>query len=120
MTMAEDFNGCPFSNVVALNDTLTILSGKWKLNIIRVLFFSNYRFNELQKKIPHITPRMLSKELKELELNSVVKRTVHSGTPVTVEYELTPSGRRLKTLVAEMVKWGIAHREYVIDSNFNS
>ena len=62
----EDFNGCPYSNVVALNDTLTILSGKWKLNIIRALLFRKYRFNELQKKIPHITPRMLSKELKEL------------------------------------------------------
>ena len=46
----EDFNGCPYSNIVALNDTLTILSGKWKLNIIRALLFRKYRFNELQKK----------------------------------------------------------------------
>ena len=52
----EDFNGCPYSNVVALNDTLTILSGKWKLNIIRALLFRKYRFNELQKKIPHYSP----------------------------------------------------------------
>lgn len=44
----EDFNGCPYSNIVALNDTLTILSGKWKLNIIRALLFRKYRFNELQ------------------------------------------------------------------------
>ena len=42
----EDFNGCPYSNVVALNDTLTILSGKWKLNIIRALLFRKYRFNQ--------------------------------------------------------------------------
>ena len=108
----EDFNGCPYSNVVALNDTLTILSGKWKLNIIRALLFRKYRFNELQKKIPHITPRMLSKELKELELNGVVKRAVSNTVPVTVEYELTE-------LIAAMIQWGVAHREYVKSVNIN-
>ena len=108
----EDFNGCPYSNVVALNDTLTILSGKWKLNIIRALLFRKYRFNELQKKIPHITPRMLSKELKELELNGVVKRAVYNTVPVTVEYEF-------KELIAAMIQWGVAHREYVKSVNIN-
>ena len=115
----EDFNGCPYSNVVALNDTLTILSGKWKLNIIRALLFRKYRFNELQKKIPHITPRMLSEELKELELNGVVKRAVYNTVPVTVEYELTSSGFRLKELIAGMIQWGVAHREYVKSVNIN-
>ena len=78
-----------------------------------------YRFNELQKKIPHITPRMLSKELKELELNGVVKRAVYNTVPVTVEYELTSSGFRLKELIAAMIQWGVAHREYVKSVNIN-
>ena len=80
----EDFNGCPYSNIVALNDTLTILSGKWKLNIIRALLFRKYRFNELQKKIPHITP-VCCQRIKELELNGVVKRAVYNTVPVTVD-----------------------------------
>lgn len=71
----EDFNGCPYSNVVALNDTLTILSGKWKLNIIRALLFRKYRFNELQKKIPHITPRMLVKGIKRTRIERGCKES---------------------------------------------
>lgn len=71
----EDFNGCPYSNVVALNDTLTILSGKWKLNIIRALLFRKYRFNELQKKIPHITPRIAVKGIKRTRIERGCKES---------------------------------------------
>ena len=71
----EDFNGCPYSNVVALNDTLTILSGKWKLNIIRALLFRKYRFNERSKEnTSYYSPYAVKGTLKELELNGVVKR----------------------------------------------
>ena len=112
----EDFNGCLYSNVIALTDTLNVISGKWKLHIIRALLLSKYRFNELNKKIPNITPRMLSKELKELELNGVVKRTVYNTVPVTVEYELTSSGLLMKDLIGELVKWGITHRESVMNT----
>ena len=76
-------------------------------------------YKKIQKKIPHITPRMLSKELKELELNGVVKRAVYNTVPVTVEYELTSSGFRLKELIAGMIQWGVAHREYVKSVNIN-
>ena len=72
----EDFNGCPYSNIVALNDTLTILSGKWKLNIIRGLcFLENYRFNELQKKIPHITPQYVVKGIKRTRIERGCKES---------------------------------------------
>lgn len=109
----KDFNGCDYSDVVALHDTLTILSGKWKIYIIRALLFGKSRFNELHKRIPKITPRMLSKELKELELNGVVKRTVYNTVPATVEYELTSSGTQLKELITEMVRWGHLNRERI-------
>lgn len=113
----KDFNGCDYSDVLALNDTLAILSGKWKIYIIRALLAGKHRFNELHKKIPKITPRMLSKELKELELNGVVNRTVYNTVPVTVEYELTSSGIQLKELISEMVRWGLLNRELVKKSN---
>lgn len=68
---------------------------------------------DIQRNIPGITPRMLSKELKELELNSIVKRTVYDTIPVTVEYELTPAARSLRELLDTMVEWGIKHRQHV-------
>ena len=61
--------------------------------------------------IPNITPRMLSKELKELEINGIVIRKVYNSTPVLVEYELTASGRRLQEVLDKMVTWGLQHRE---------
>ena len=59
--------GCPMNYVLAVNDTLNVINGKWKLPIIGSLLFEKKRFTEIQKNIGKITPRMLSKELKELE-----------------------------------------------------
>lgn len=110
------FNGiqCPKEYVLALNDTLNVVTGKWKLAIVSTLLFEKKRFSEIQKTIPNITPRMLSKELKELELNGIVSRNVYDTTPVLVEYELTPSGKMLNEVIDKMVEWGIEHREKVI------
>jgi DNA-binding HxlR family transcriptional regulator len=54
---------------------------------------------------------MLSKELKELELNGIVTRTVYDSQPVTIEYELTPSARTLSEVLDKMVEWGVRHRK---------
>lgn len=102
------------SYVVPIRDTLNVLSGKWKLPIIGALFFGARRFKELEREIPQITPRMLSKELKELELNELVRRTVYNTTPVSVEYELTESGRSLEKVLDAMKDWGLDHRARVI------
>ncbi len=67
--------------------------------------------------MPRITPRMLSKELKELELNGMVKRTVYDTIPVTVEYELTKSGHSLSRVLDAMMLWGLEHRHAIIKSN---
>lgn len=101
------------SYVVPIRDTLNVLSGKWKLPIIGALFFGARRFKELEREIPQITPRMLSKELKELELNELVRRTVYNTTPVSVEYELTESGRSLEKVLDAMKDWGLDHRARV-------
>ena len=111
MMTFKSAKSCPQQFVLALNDILNIISGKWKLPIIGSLLFDKKRFMDIQRNIPKITPRMLSKELKELELNGVVKRTVYDTLPVTVEYELTTSAKSLSDVLDTMVEWGLKHRK---------
>lgn len=110
----EGIKTCPTQYVLSIKDTLNILSGKWKLSIIAALLFNVKRFTEIQRTIPEITPRMLSKELKDLELNGIVQRKVHPTTPVLVEYELTESGRSITGLLEKMIEWGLQHRRTVM------
>ncbi|WP_218618728.1 winged helix-turn-helix transcriptional regulator [Flavobacterium inviolabile] len=105
---------CPESYMMAVNDTLNVLAGKWKLRIMASLQFGKKRFKNLEKEIPKITPRMLSKELRDLELNGMVKRTVYDTFPITVEYEFTESGKSFKNVIDAMIVWGIEHRQNVI------
>jgi DNA-binding HxlR family transcriptional regulator len=98
----------------AVHDTLDMLQGKWKIAIIGSLSFGNKRFMELQREVTGIGAKMLSKELRDLEINELVKRTVFNTKPVTVEYELTPYGKTLDNIIHEMVKWGIEHRRRIV------
>jgi DNA-binding HxlR family transcriptional regulator len=107
----ERARACSTDYVLALNDTLNVMNGKWKLPIIASLLFGKKRFRELERDIPRITPRMLSKELKDLEMNGMVTRTVYDSMPVTVEYELTKSGLTLTDVLDKMMEWGVAHRK---------
>ena len=95
----------------ALRDTMNAISGKWKLAIVGTIMYGKHHFTEIQRNIPKITPRMLSKELRELEINGVVKRIVTDTIPVTITYELTESGQELDALVRLMMDWGKKHRE---------
>lgn len=110
----KEVKACPIQFVLAINDTLNVLSGKWKLPIIGSIMFGKKRFTEIQRNIPKITPRMLSKELKELEMNGIVVRTVYNTIPVSVEYELSNSGKSITDVLDKMVDWGIEHRKAVI------
>lgn len=98
------------SRNMAIQDALEILHGKWKLPIIVVLMFGARRFKEMEREITGITAKMLSKELKDLEMNLLVKRTVYDTMPVTVEYELTEYGHTLKKVISELYNWGSQHR----------
>lgn len=116
------FTGQPQKNheectkaILPVRDALDILSGKWKLPIIISLSFGNKRFSQMAKQIPGITDKMLSKELRELELNQLVKRTVYDSVPVVVEYSMTPYGKTLEKLIAELQKWGIEHRKRILE-----
>ncbi len=102
---------CPEMKYV--HDTLYVISGKWKMMIIVSLRNGNKRYREIAKSLPNITFRMLSKELKEMEMNKLVSRTVHDQTPVLIEYELTDYCRTLWPLLTEMIKWGKNHRTVI-------
>jgi DNA-binding HxlR family transcriptional regulator len=110
----DKIKSCPSTYVLAINDTMNVLNGKWKLPIMAALGFGKKRFRELERDIPNITPRMLSKELKDLEANGVLKRTVHDSIPVVVEYELTKSGASLEAVMDVMIEWGLQHRKTFI------
>lgn len=110
----EKVKSCSAEFVLAINDTLNVISGKWKLPIIGSLLYGKKRFKELERDIPKITPRMLSKELKDLEANGIVKRTVYDSIPVMVEYALTISGQSLHQVIEPMIEWGLQLRKNVI------
>ena len=95
----------------AVGDALYVIGGKWKLRIFIALSEGSRRFNDLQRSIPGISAKMLSNELKDLELNGFVKRTVHTGTPVVVEYEPTDYTLTLQNVLTSLAEWGIMHRE---------
>ncbi len=107
----EEVKSCSKQYVLAINDTLNVMSGKWKLPIIGSLFYGKKRFKELEREISKITPRMLSKELKDLEMNGIIRRTVLETAPITVEYELTEAGHSFQSVLDSMLEWGLKHRK---------
>jgi DNA-binding HxlR family transcriptional regulator len=96
-----------------VEDTLYVMGGKWKLPIIIALYHGSNRFKDLKTCIPKITSRVLSKELKDLETNQMVLRTVYNTSPVKVEYTLTDYCFTLKDIVIAMEKWGENHRKKI-------
>ena len=94
-----------------VRDALDVLSGKWKIPILISLSFGNKRFGQMTRDIPKITDRMLSKELRDLEVNGLVQRRVHDSVPVFVEYSLTEYGHSLDKVIHELRDWGVKHRE---------
>lgn len=94
----------------AVSDALYAIGGKWKLMIIIAMARGNNRFSELQKNVKGISARVLSSELKELELNGFIIKKVSVGYPVMIEYQLLPYSHTLEELVGAMTRWGIQHR----------
>src|SRR4051812_13209249 len=99
----------------SVQDAMDVLNGKWKISIISSLCcYNTRRFSDILNDVEGISNRMLSKELKELEINQLVKRTVLDTQPVSVQYELTEHGNTLKTIIFNLTDWGIAHRKKIV------
>ncbi|OXA82062.1 transcriptional regulator, HxlR family [Flavobacterium aquidurense] len=102
--------------IMAVHDTMDILNGKWKISIISSICYHNKRrFTDILNDVNGISNKMLSKELKDLEINKLIKRTVLDTQPVTIHYQLTEYGLTLKTIINDLAEWGIKHRKVIID-----
>lgn len=97
---------CPIE--VAMN----LIAGKWKLLIMWHLRNKTRRFGELQRKIPNITQKMLTQQLRELEDDDLIHREVYAVVPPKVEYSLTPFGLSMRPILDMMLVWG---HEYALE-----
>jgi DNA-binding HxlR family transcriptional regulator len=100
-------------NVKAIRDTLYVIGGKWKLLILLSICNGHGRFRDIERSIQGITTRMLSKELKELEMNNLITRKVYDDSPVLVKYTATPYAQTLVPVVQAMVDWGVSHSKKI-------
>lgn len=89
--------------------TLDLIGGKWKGVILFRLSEGTKRFNELGRLLCKITPRTLTKQLRELEADGLIRRTIYPEVPPRVEYDLTPKGETLKPVLESLMAWGTAH-----------
>ncbi|RZL44286.1 MAG: transcriptional regulator [Pedobacter sp.] len=100
--------------LIVTRDVMEVIQGKWRIPIIIALTFGNKRFGEIQREIVDISPKMLSQELKALEINKIIIRTLYDSMPITVEYSLTPLGLSMKPLLDEILSWGIHFRKEIV------
>jgi len=100
--------------IMAVHDAMDVLSGKWKISIISsICYYNERRFSDILSDVSGISNKMLSKELKELEVNKLIKRSVIDTQPVTVKYNLTEYGRTLQTIINNLADWGMEHRKVI-------
>ena|SRR5690606_32550513 len=112
---AKDFKQEYKKEMRAVQDSMDVLNGKWKIPIISSLcFYYKRRFSDILNDVDGISNRMLSKELKELEINRLVTRTVLDTQPITVQYQLTKHGLTLITIINNLTEWGIEHRKVIV------
>lgn len=101
--------------ILPIRDALEIFRGKWKIPIIgTLLYYKELRFKDLQRVVGDITPKMLSKELKELEMNQLVTREVMDTRPISVLYKITPYGESCQEVITSLYEWGVNHRVKII------
>jgi DNA-binding HxlR family transcriptional regulator len=100
--------------LMAARDALEVIQGKWRIPIIISLTYGVKRFGEIQRDISDISPKMLSQELKALEENKLITRTLHDSMPVAVEYALTPLGMSMRDLLVELRSWGKHFRNEIV------
>jgi DNA-binding HxlR family transcriptional regulator len=90
----------------AVEATLSLIDGKWKGVVLWHLLEETLRFNEIRRRLPHCTQRMLTNQLRELETDGLVARKVYAEIPPKVEYSLTPLGRTLAPVILALKAWG--------------
>ncbi len=99
------------NDIEDLKFILQVLGGKWKLHILTSLYYGKKRFKELERDIEGISPKMLIKELKDLEAIGIVNRQTFNTVPITVEYSLTTDGLTLKPILDQMKQWAVMFKQ---------
>lgn len=106
---------CCIDTVKPVSDALDIISGKWKLPIIISISVGNERFTDIQHSIAGITPKVLAKELKDLEQNKLISRTVTADYPVKIIYQAAPYADTLTPVIYALKEWGENHRKKIFE-----
>jgi DNA-binding HxlR family transcriptional regulator len=110
---------CPYEQLntnfmLPIKDALNVLNGRWKIPIVASLLSNPKRFKEIARDLDGISDKVLSSELKDLESNKIISRTVFDSFPPRVEYSITEHGKSLELLIETVFKWGVHHRKTVI------
>jgi len=100
---SENLTECP------MEATLDLIGGKWKGVILFRLSESTHRFNQLNRLLCRVSPRTLTKQLRELEADGLIRRTVYAEVPPRVEYDLTELGQSLQPVIAALMGWGMEY-----------
>ncbi len=109
--MAKNKMHCDcLKTIKPVRDALDVINGKWKLPIIISVGVGNERFTDIQESIPGLTPKVLAKELKELEQNQLIKRVVINDYPVKISYKLENYADTLSPIIYALKDWGLNHR----------
>ncbi|GAA6169895.1 winged helix-turn-helix transcriptional regulator [Sessilibacter corallicola] len=97
--------------VCGVSVTLELIGGKWKGVILWHLCHKTLRFSQLKRRLPRVTQKMLTQQLRELEKDGLINRKVYPEVPPKVEYSLTELGRTLQPMLDGMCKWGMNYYE---------
>lgn len=110
MTAKKKYQCC-IDTVGPVRDALDVINGKWKLPIIISISTGNERFTDIQNSVPGISPKVLSKELRDLEQHQLIKRVVIDDYPVRITYKAQPYADTLTPIIQTLKDWGENHRE---------
>lgn len=102
-------------NILCIHDAMDVIGGRWKVSIIACLCYHPMRYSELLREVKGISGKMLSRELKDMEINQLISRTVTNTQPLSVVYELTEYGQTLRELTLTISNWGRNHRKKIIE-----
>lgn len=107
MLTKDELPACPVAT------TLMLIGNKWKIFIVQRLLDRPWRFNELQKDIPGISQRVLTDNLRSMEEDGIITRTVYPEVPVRVEYALSELGNTMRPIIASLFDWGTMYQSLV-------
>jgi len=104
----------------AIEATLDVIGGKWKGIILGHLMNETLRYSDIKRLMPKITPRTLTRQLRELERDGIISRNVYPQVPPKVEYSVTPLGKTLDSIARLLSEWGDEHIATVMENRLKN